>query len=270
MLTGEPVGRLLMAGVIPGLLTALAYMVGIRILLSFRPELAPQVIERFTWREKTRALGPVWAIALLIGIVLGGLYAGWFPPSAAGAVGAAGAVLIALAMRRIGARDIGEALIESARIAAMLFLVVIAGLLLSRYLLISGFISDIRTIVVDSGLGIYGFLALISVVYIILGIFIDEVSLLVVTVPFVYPVAQAIGVDGIWLGVIVVKLIAIAAISPPIGLTLYAVLAACGSQVTSRQLFLGTIPFLVIEMIVLLALILFPALSTWLPSAMGA
>ncbi len=269
LLTGEPVGALLIAGVLPGLLTAVGYMAGIRVFLQFRPDWAPPMKKHVSWSNKFRALGKVWSVLLLMILVMGGIYSGLFPPSAAGAVGAAGALVIALSMRRIGRRDLWEALLESARITAMIFLIVIAGLIFSRFLLISGFIGDIRGVILASELSIAGFLTMTVVLFLLLGMFLDSVSLLVIAVPFLYPISQALGIDAIWFAVIIVKLIEIAAISPPVGLNLYAVLAAADGRVRSGQLFKGVLPFLAIEVVILAVLLAFPVIATILPKTMG-
>lgn len=269
LLTGQPVGALLIAGILPGILTAVAYMAGLRVFLQFRPEWAPPMTQAVTWPMRLRALSKVWSVLLLMFLVMGGIYSGLFPPSAAGAVGAAGALVIALSMRRIGANEIWEALLESARITAMIFLIVIAGLIFSRFLLISGFIGDLRDIVQATELGVAGFLAMTVVLFLLLGMFLDSVSLLVIAVPFLYPISQNLGIDAIWFAVIIVKLIEIAAISPPVGLNLYAVLASADGRVTTGQLFKGVMPFLVIEVFVLAALLAFPWIATFLPQTMG-
>lgn len=269
LLTGQPVGALLIAGILPGVLTAVAYMAGIRVFLQFRPEWAPEITTQVTWPMRLHALSKVWSVAILMALVMGGIYSGLFPPSAAGAVGAAGALVIALSMRRIGANEIWEALLESARITAMIFLIVIAGLIFSRFLLISGFIGDLRSLVQATELGVAGFLAMTVVLFLLLGMFLDSVSLLVIAVPFLYPISQTLGIDAIWFAVIIVKLIEIAAISPPVGLNLYAVLASADGRVTTGQLFRGVMPFLLIEVFVLAALLAFPWIATFLPQTMG-
>lgn len=268
MLTTQPVGALLIAGIIPGVLTAAAYMIGIRVLLVFRPEWAPPSREVITWRMRGRALSKVWSVLLLMTIVMGGIYVGFYPPSAAGAVGAAGALAIAISMRRIRSRDFWDALIEAARVSAMIFAIVIAGLIFSRFLLISGFIGDLRGWVLASEMTVAGFILATIVLFLLLGMFIDSVSLLVIAVPFLYPVSQALGIDPIWFAVIIIKLIEIAAITPPVGLNLYAVLAAADRRLQAGALFRGVLPFIVIEFCVLGLLLAFPLLVTWLPARM--
>ncbi|MFY8103414.1 MAG: TRAP transporter large permease [Ramlibacter sp.] len=268
VLTGEPVGKLLIAGVFPGLLTAAGYLVGIRLMLTFRPEWAPLIAERFTLKDKLKAVSNTWAVFLLIGLVLGGIYAGIFPPSAAGAVGAAGVLLIALSSRRLPRSALWDSLIESARISAVLFLIVMAGLLFSRFLLISGFIGELKTFVMSVELTAATFIAVVMVLFLVLGCFVDSVSLMVITLPFLYPISKALGIDGIWFGVLIIKLIEIAAITPPVGLNLFAVMSAAKGELTSRELFKGIVPFLVMEAVILALLIAFPAIATQLPAWM--
>lgn len=268
ILTGEPVGKLLIAGILPGVLTAVGYIVGIRVMLIFKPEWAPMITERFSLKDKFKAITNTWAVMVLIGLVLGGIYAGAFPPSAAGAVGAAGALVIALSTRRLPKGALWDSLIESARVSAVLFLIVMAGLLFSRFLLISGFIADLKTFVTAIELTATMFVAMVIVLFLILGCFVDSVSLMVITLPFLYPISKALGIDGIWFGVLIIKLIEIAAITPPVGLNLFAVMSAAKGQLQSRELFAGVTPFLVMEALLLALLITFPAIATYLPALM--
>ena len=268
ILTGEPVGKLLIAGILPGILTAVGYIVGIKVMLMVRPEWAPLITERFTLKQKFKALTNTWTVVLLIGLVLGGIYAGAFPPSAAGAVGAAGVLVIALSTRRLPKGALWESLIESARVSAVLFLIVMAGLMFSRFLLISGFIGDLKTFVTAVELTAPMFIAMVIVLFLILGCFVDSVSLMVITLPFLYPISKALGIDGIWFGVLVIKLIEIAAITPPVGLNLFAVLSAAKGQLQSRELFMGVIPFLIVEAFILALMIAFPSIATLLPTLM--
>jgi C4-dicarboxylate transporter, DctM subunit len=268
ILTGEPVGKLLIAGILPGILTAVGYIVGIKVMLMVRPEWAPLITERFTLKQKFKALTNTWTVVLLIGLVLGGIYAGAFPPSAAGAVGAAGVLVIALSTRRLPKGALWESLIESARVSAVLFLIVMAGLMFSRFLLISGFIGDLKTFVTAVELTAPMFIATVIVLFLILGCFVDSVSLMVITLPFLYPISKALGIDGIWFGVLVIKLIEIAAITPPVGLNLFAVMSAAKGQLQSRELFMGVIPFLIMEAFILALMIAFPSIATLLPTLM--
>lgn len=205
---------------------------------------------------------------LLIFIVLGGIYTGITPPTAAGALGAVGALVISIVRRRIAAGDVWDSFKQTAELTCVLFILIIVGLLFSRYLVISGFVTDLSDLVIGSGLTAGGFIFVMVLMYLVLGMFIDPLSMLLMTVPFIFPVIQGYGLDTIWFGVILCKMIEIAVIMPPVGLNLFAVVSASEARVTIGDMYVGILPFIVIELIVLLILILVPAISTWLPATM--
>lgn len=268
VLTDQSIGSLLMAGVIPGLLTAAFYLVGIRVFVAFRPHWAPPTEQRFSWGEKLQALSRIWAIVILALLIIGGIYVGFFAPSAAGAVGAAGAATIAFATRRLTLTEFWESLLEAARITTVLFIIFIGGLLLSRALVISGFIRELNALIEVFGLTQPTFIALVILVYFVLGMFVDAVSIMVITLPFMFPMSQTLGIDPIWFSVLLIKLVEIAAITPPVGLNLYAVLTAANKEVEAIQVFKGVLPFVLLEIVFLAFLISFPAIATWLPQQM--
>lgn len=268
VLTGESIGALLIAGVLPGLLTAAMLLLGTVVSVKLNGSLAPARVERFSTREKLSSLKDIWPTALLASIVLGGIYTGTVSPSAAGTVGAVGAFLVAL----LKGRMTGALFIISVKRAAMttasLFLIIIAGLLLSRFLLFSGSVTALTGFLTDSGLPPAAFMACLVAGYFVLGMFIDPISMMVITVPFIYPTVKAMGLDTIWFGIIVVKLIEVAAITPPVGINLFAVLSASDGQLKAIDIFKGILPFVVLEMIVLVILLCFPQIVTFLPSIM--
>lgn len=268
LLTNQSVGALLMAGVVPGLLTIGVYLVGIRLLLAFRPDIAPGTTETFTWSEKLRSLKSLWAVIILITLVMGGIYSGVMFPSAAGAVGAGGALLIGFARRRLDGRSVWESLRESVVMTSVLFLIIIAGQLLSRLLLFSGFVADITAFAGGAGLTLPLFMVGIVVLYLILGMFVDGVSMMVMTVPFLHPIASSLGADPIWFGVVIVKLIEIGAITPPVGMNLFAVIGASKGAVKAATLYRGVAPFLLMELVTLGLIIGVPTISLWLPRQM--
>lgn len=266
-LTNQSAGVLLVAGILPGVLTAAVYIVGIKFVLVAKPDWAPAVQVRYSWREKMGSLKGVWAVILLGALIMGGIYTGAFSPSAAGAVGAAGALLIGMGMRKIGPRAISESLASSALSTARIFIIIIAGLLLSRFLMISGFIGDVERFVSSLGIGPFELIAFMIVLFLVLGVFVDSLSLMVITLPFLFPIATSIGIHPVWFSVFAVKLVEIAAITPPVGLNLFAVLGATKS-VRSGALFKGVIPFIVMEIVVLALIIAIPGIIIWLPDNM--
>lgn len=268
ILTGESVGALLMAGVLPGILTAAMYLVGMRILIAVRPEVAPKVDVRFTLREKLDSMKGLWAVVVLVVVVMGGIYSGLLFPSAAGTAGAMGALIIGVVRGKIWWPQLWSSLKSSASTTAVLFLIIIAGLLFSRLLLVNGFIGELTQMAKAIGLTPIKFTVIVIVIYLILGMFIDTISMMVMTIPFLYPVAKGLGVDPIWFGVILVKLVEIAAISPPVGLNLFAVISAAEGKVSMKELYKGVIPFLVFELVTLGLLLEFEQISLWLPQMM--
>lgn len=268
ILTNESIGALLLAGLLPGLMTAVVYTIGVRCLVAIRPGLAPDCGTGYSWGEKLRSLKPVSFSAVLAALVLGGIYSGVVSPSAAGSIGAAGAILIGLLRRRLGFIEMRESLREALMISASLFMIIIAGLLFSRFLISTGLVREIASFLSDASIGKWEFMAIVVVTYLVVGLFVDGVSVLVITLPVLYPVSQVLGVDPIWLGVVVVKLIEIAAITPPVGLNLFAVLGSLNGEIRSNELFRGVMPFVLMEFLTLGVLVAFPSISTWLPNMM--
>lgn len=266
LLTGESIGRLFVAGVVPGVLTALAYLVFVLILVRVKPSVAPRVDRVFSRQEKLQSLGRIGPFLVLSAIVIGGIYSGLMFPSAAGAVGAAGALGIAIWRRAGSPREIRDALEETAVSSGTIFLVLIGGLVFARFLVYSGFISDLVDVIGESGIAPWQVLVAVILFNLVLGMFIDTVSITVVTVPFLHPIMVELGYDPIWFGILLIKLIEISAISPPIGLNLFAVLASARSEITSGELFRGVIPFLCVEFVLLGLIVIFPTISLWLPN----
>ncbi len=271
IMTEQSVGQLLIAGVIPGLLTAAVYLVGVAIIVRFKPDLAPPIDARVNWRERWQAAGQVWPILILMMLVLGGIYTGLFPPSAAGAAGAFGAFCLAVLKKR-GIRGgwLVPALQDAASISCIIFVILIGGLLLSRMLAVVGVIDDMVLQITAIASTPLMFMILASVLYIVLGCFLDTTSMMVVTLPFLFPVVVALNIDPIWFGIVLVKLIEISVVTPPVGINLFAVMGAVGKQATFRDVSFGVIPFILFDLIVLALLILFPELATWLPKQMIA
>lgn len=269
ILTEGSIGAMLIAGIIPGVLTAVVYLIGIAVMVRIKPEWAPRLGPRYTWREQMRGLGDILPALALILIVLGGIYSGLMFPSSAGAVGAAGALLIGLLRRRFDWKNLWAALQSTATSTAALFFVIIGGLVFSRLLTFGGFITDLSTMVASWKMTPLELIIAICVLYLILGMFIDTLSVMLITIPFLWPVARHIGVDVIWFAIIVVKMVEIATITPPVGMNLFAVMSASDNKVKSGELMRGVMPFILIELGVLALLVAFPEISTWLPSQMG-
>ncbi|MDF2366856.1 TRAP transporter large permease [Sneathiella sp.] len=267
-LTNQSVGELLIAGVVPGILTAGAYISGMRLFLVRYPQWAPLTNERYSWRDKMGGLRMIWSVVLLATLIIGGLYSGLFSPSAAGAVGAAGALIIGLSMRRLSRNDIWESFKEGTLVSGRLLMIIIGGLLMGRLLLINGFTDEINNFVASLGVTPLELMIYISIMFIVMGMFVDSLSLIVITLPFLFPISQSLGINEIWFGIIILKLIEIAAITPPVGLNLFAVMGAA-PELKASELYRGIVPFILIEIVVLILLFAFPDIVLWLPETMA-
>jgi len=269
IITEQSVGQLLIAGIVPGVLTAAVYMAGLWLMVRIRPDLAPAIGDHVPLIEKLQAVKWLWPVLLLIGLVLGGMYFGLFPPSSAGAVGAFGVFMIFLVrLRRRFAGPLMGALIDTAAVSCIVFAVLIGGLIFSRMLVVLGVIDGfvgIITAIADTPLE---FMALACVFYLVLGCFLDTTSMMVVTLPFVFPVVQRLEIDPIWFGIVLVKLVEISVVTPPVGMNLFAVMSAVDDQTRFSHVARGVMPFIGLELIVLALLVAFPELVTWLPQKM--
>jgi tripartite ATP-independent transporter DctM subunit len=262
------IGKLFVAGIIPGMLTAILYVVVVMAMVYFKPALAPIREQPARWRDRIRALGSTWAVMMIFAVVMVGIYLGFFPPSSAGAVGAFATLLLVLVRGKLTGRGLWSSLEDAAIITAMLFVIIIGGMLFSRMLLFTGFVTGIVDFISSMKLSALSLLLLLSLMYIVLGCFMDAVSMLVVTLPFVFPITMAANIDPIWFGIIVVQLVEIGMITPPVGLNLYATVSAADGQVTMEDLIRGITPFVLLNFVMLAVFIAFPQLSLWLPSMM--
>jgi tripartite ATP-independent transporter DctM subunit len=268
ILTEESIGQLLMAGLFPGILTTIIYMVGIGVCVRLFKDWAPDSSERISWSEKFRSLSQVWPVMVLSSLIIGGIYSGITPPSAAGGVGAVGAIIIVFLQRRMNLSGLWDCLKTTVRITSILCTVVIGGILFARFLTAMGFITELVTLIKSLGIGQFQFLLLVIVLFLFLGMFLDTVSILVITIPALHPIVTNLGIDPIWYAVIIVKLLEIAVVTPPVGINLFAVIAATDQDLPIGELFKGVIPFVIFDLITIFILMLFPAICTWLPETM--
>lgn len=268
LLTGESVAELLIAGIVPGLLTTAAYMIGTSALVRVKTELAPPPQPRAAIGEIGRSALALWATFLLAGLVIGGIYLGYTTPSGAGALGAVGALAIALSRRRLSRAELADCLRSAAGVTAALFVVIIGGLMFTRFFLVAGTVTSATDLLQSFELSPVLFMLILVAVFVVLGMFMDPLAMQVMTLPFVYPMVTALGYDGVWFGVIMVKLVELAVLSPPVGMNLFAVIGASEGKVKLPEIYRGIMPFIVIEAIVLALLIAFPELSLWLPRQM--
>jgi tripartite ATP-independent transporter DctM subunit len=267
IITEQDIGKLFMAGVVPGLLAVTMYMLTIAAIGFLRPGYLPSA-PRQPWRERLSALMGVWAPVALFLFVIGGLYGGLFTPTEAGGVGAGGAFIIGFVRRKLSPRAILNALLHTTRTAAAVFTILIGALLFGYFLTITGTPQKVTEFLTGLGLGRYGVLALIMVMYLILGCLMDAMAMIILTVPIIFPVIMALGFDPIWFGVIIVMTVELGLIHPPVGMNVFVIKSVIG-EVGFMTIFKGVIPFVLTDLVRLVILIAFPIIATWLPSRLG-
>lgn len=266
------IGRLFIAGILPGLVLTAVYASGVWFMVWRRPALAPRPATPEA-RPRGRALAAVllrpWALAVLIVVVLGGMYAGLITPTEAGAVGALGGLLIALGRRTVTARSFWEVLLECGYTSAGLFLLLMMSSMYSRMLAMTGLAEALSHSILRLGVGKLPVVCMFMVVILLLGCIMDSASILLLMVPLMMPVVEPLGVDKIWFGIITIVAVEIGILTPPLGLGVFAVAAAVAeTDVTVEDVFRGSTPFVVMMAITLVILIAFPRISTLLPGFM--
>ena len=267
IITEESIGQLLIAGIAPGLLSALIYMFGIYIWCFIKPNIAPSTDIRVSWKTRFVSLKDGYGAVLIFGVVMGGIYTGIFTPTEAGAFGAAVALALLLMKSKARFHDLTEGLVETAKVTCMFFTIVICAHFFTLGLTVSGIPKALVTYLTTLNMHPNIILMILLFVYIPLGMFLDTVSLLFLTLPIIFPVVKAMGFSGIWFGILVTKLIEVSLITPPVGLNVY-VIKGILPEVETSTIFKGCIPFLIMDILTLAVLFLFPQVTLWLPSTM--
>ena len=266
VITQQDIGKLFMAGVLPGLLAMGMYVLTIIAIVALAPKLLPAG-EKKPWSERLAAMKDVWPSLVLFIFVIGGLYGGVFTPTEAGGVGAGGAFLLGVIRRKLDRAGIRQALLQATRTAAAVFTVLIGALLFGYFLTITQTPQKLTEFLTGLGIGRYGVLALIMVMYLLLGCLMDAMAMIILTVPIIFPVIMQLGFDPIWFGVIIVMTVELGLIHPPVGMNVF-VIKSVVPEVTFTTIFKGVIPFVVTDIIRLVILIAFPMIALWLPSRM--
>lgn len=266
ILTEESIGRLFMAGILPGLLMTALFILAIWIVTLRNPEAGPPG-EAVDWSESLRRLARALPLVSVICVSIGGIYLGAFTPVEASGIGAALVILIALASRALTARQFVKAVNDTVRTSAMLYMIVVGANVLNPFLALTDIPQALGQGLEALGLGSYGTLAVILLSYVVLGMFLDGLAMLVVTIPIYYPVILAAGFDPIWFGVIAVIVIEMGMITPPVGLNVFVVRGVAG-DVALRTVFAGVVPFLVAMIATLFLIIAFPQIALTIPNSM--
>ncbi len=263
LLTEQSIGKMFAAAILPGILATLLYMTAIFIQTWHTPALGP-ADRPMVWRQRVVLLKDIWPVLILFGGVIGGIYAGWFSPTEAAAIGASGAFLLALLKKKINKRIFWDCLNETATTTGMIFMILIGTALFNYFVETAGFPRMLVQEITSYGWHPRLILILLIVFFIILGCFMDALSMILLTLPFVYPLILSLGFDPIWFGIIMVSVVEIGLITPPVGLNLFIIMSGTPGlklQTISR----GIIAFLLADIVRIALLILFPALTLWLP-----
>jgi C4-dicarboxylate transporter DctM subunit len=264
--TETNIAKLFAAGVLPGILGAVLLCVAVQYMTWRDPRSGPPG-ERSSWRERLLALRDVWAVAALFLFVMGGIYGGLFTATEGAGMGAFGALLFALWRRALTWRTLFDALLESARTTAMLFMILIGALMFAEFVNITTMPADLKAFVTRFEVNPYVVMAAIAAIYVVLGTAMEELSMVLLTMPVFFPVIVHLGFDPIWFGIIIVCVVEIGLISPPVGMNMF-VLRTLLPEVSTGTVFSGVLPFMWADVVRLAILIAFPWISLWLPSLM--
>lgn len=266
VMTETSIGALFMAGIIPGILTAAMFSTIIFVRCIVTPSLGPPG-PGATWAERWASTLGLLPILTLFFLVIGGIYGGIFTPTEAAGVGCTGVLVAAGLKRRLTANAMSKALEETALVSAMIFAIIVGGYLVARFLAVTGITEDLVALLVGMELGRVSFLLLLVLIYLVLGAMLDVFGMLVLTIPFVMPVVGELGIDPIWFGVFAVMMAELALVTPPIGANVF-VMRRTAPEVPMGDIFMGVLPFVAGELVVISLVIAFPEIALWLPQQM--
>ena len=266
ILTEERIGKLLIAGILPGVLQAVLFMVAIYLQVRHNPSLAPLRPEA-AFREKLTSLRKVWPVLALFLLAMGGIYFGVFTPTEAGAVGAFGAFIFSLAVGHLSRKSLVGSLDQAARTTAMIFIIVIGATVFGHFLAVTKIPFELSGFIAGLGVSRYVVMALILFLLMVLGCFMEGIAILVLSMPILYPLVTGLGFDGIWFGVIMVVMLNIGLVTPPVGVNVY-VTAGVAKDVPLMAIFRGVIPLWIAMIVCAILLVAFPQIATFLPSLM--
>lgn len=264
LMTEVNIGEMFAGGMIPGVLATGLLMLAVR-WQTWRDPAAGPPGERTAWPERWRALRGIWGVLVLFSLVMGGIYGGVFTVTEGAAIGAFGAFLFALGRRALTLTVLAHILVDSARTTAMLFTILIGALIFANFVNFTSMPEDLKNAVTVFELHPLSVIVLICLIYVVLGTAMEELSMILLTVPVLFPLVIHLGFDPIWFGVLVVVVVEIGLISPPVGMNIF-VLRTLLPQVSTGTLYRGVFPFVIADIIRLAILIAIPALSTWLPT----
>lgn len=264
--TETSISKLFIAGIIPGILMAIVFSAYNIIRCSLSPELGPRG-PRFSWRERFLSLGKLSPVVIIFGVVIGGLYNGFFTPGESAAVCAFSVLVYAVVTRRVKVRDIIDAAYDAVSLSAMVFAILIAMTVFSRVLIATRVTSDLVDVISSAGLNMYVVLALFVLLLLVLAMFLDALGMLLLTLPFMFPVIEGLGFDPVWFGIIIVLMSEVGLITPPVGMNIF-ILSKSLPDVPTLEMFRGAWPYVVLCLGLVVLFTIFPQMVLWLPNSM--
>lgn len=261
-----PIGSLFIAGIIPGFLSALMYMIMIVTRTIINPRLAPPAEDVFTFGLFKETLKEIWPLPSLILVVIGGIFFGFFSPTAAGSVGAFFSIIIAFLKRNYSLSLLKESSIKALGGTATIFVIMIGTDLLTRMLAVSGLPDLLTEAIIGNNLSVIEFIIAVGLVYLVLGMFIDSIGVLLLTLPLIVPIMETMDINMIWAGILLIKMLEIGMMTPPVGLNVYVIKGAVGDAVSLHSIFKGVAWFIMTDVVTLILLIAFPIISLYLPN----
>jgi tripartite ATP-independent transporter DctM subunit len=267
VLTMEPIGKLLIGGFVPGVLMCLVFMLTVYIQVRRNPELAPVRKESVSFSQKMQSLAPIWPFFLIFMISIGGIYFGMFTPTEAGAVGAFGALLFAVLTKRMNWKQFVSSIEETVRLTAMIFIILIGATLFGQFLAMSRIPAEVSSLVTGLDINKYVIMVLILFVYLLLGLFMEGIAILVLTLPIVHPLILDLGFDGVWFGIIMTLVFNIGTLTPPLGMGVF-VIHGVNRDIPLPVIFKGVMPMIYAMIIFTIILVAFPDIVMFLPNMM--
>lgn len=259
---------LFIGGVIPGLMTAVGYIIVVIGTALIWPERAPMLAEKVSWSVRLSELRNVFPTLAIVLFVFGGLFMGAFTPGQAGAVGASFALVLCVARRSLSLQGAWRSFCETLEVSASLFIIVIGANLLTKFLAFSGAGDLISNMIANMVANEYLLLLCIAGIYLVLGMFLDPLGAMLLTLPIFMPVLTSVGVDLVWFGVFLVKLLEVGMLTPPIGLNVFVMQGVVGNRVSVSQIFRGVTPFILSDLVVVLLMIFVPIIVLFLPNTL--
>lgn len=267
LLTEQSIGKLLIAGIVPGILLSLLFMITVYVSVRFQPHLAPQQTVNFSWKEKLISLKATIWIIIVFAVVIGGMYAGWFSPTEAAGIGAAVATILAMVKRQLTVKSFIEAIKKTLGTTSFIFAIILGAFVLNYFLALTGLPKLLATAITSFEVPGLAIILLIMVMYMILGALMDSLAMIVITLPIILPIVEALGYDLIWFGVWIVIIIELALITPPIGLNCF-VLKGAVPELRLETIFGGAMRFVIPILTLLLLLLMFPNIALWMVGRM--